>query len=233
MWSVNLQSRSHQGIESRAFAAFGSGYRSVVAVRIVVHVVGIIRTTEAVVVVPAAGEAVPSAAKALVAEVCDATRAEATNVACANTPNASSAKAADVASAEAANVASAKTTTAVPTTTAAATGFGTSSQQAAGEHCARQNHHHSSSHDILLWDGRAFRHRVWSDAGMSEQGNRQRHDTLRTASSNCAAVKGFCKNVVLTGIGSTVLPDYEAAETITPRIRPATMESLAISFGEA
>ena len=29
----------------------------------------------------------------------------------------------------------------------------------------------------------------------------------RTASSNCAAVKGFCKNVVLTGIGSTVLPD--------------------------
>ncbi len=29
----------------------------------------------------------------------------------------------------------------------------------------------------------------------------------RTASSNCAAVKSFCKNVVLTGIGFTVLPD--------------------------
>jgi hypothetical protein len=29
----------------------------------------------------------------------------------------------------------------------------------------------------------------------------------RTASSNCAGEKGFCKNIVPTGMGSTALPD--------------------------
>jgi hypothetical protein len=111
---------------------------------------------------------VPSTAKVLVADVRDVTCAKATDVACANTPNASSAEAADVASAEATHmasakathVASAKTAATAMAATAAATRFGASSQQAAGEHRARQNHHRSSSHDILLWNGRTIRH--WS-----------------------------------------------------------------------
>jgi hypothetical protein len=73
------------------------------------------------------------------------------------------AKAADVTSAKAtAHMASAKaaaTAMTAATTTTAAAGLGTSSQQAPCEHCARQNHHHSSSHDILLWDGRTIRRR--------------------------------------------------------------------------
>jgi hypothetical protein len=78
------------------------------------------------------------------------TSAEATHV--------TSSEAAHVTSAKAAHVASATTsmssaTTSVTAATAAA-GLCTSGKKAAGKHCACQNHHHSSSHDILLWDGR-------------------------------------------------------------------------------
>lgn len=55
-------------------------------------------------------------------------------------------------------------TTATTATTAA--GLSTRGKQAAGEHRACQNHHHSSSHDILRWDGRSFRHRAWSGVGI-------------------------------------------------------------------
>ena len=147
---------------------FQSVYRSVgAAVRIVVRVIGIVRAIEAVAVI-ATAETAPS--KVLVADVRHSACAKATDVACANAANATSAKATGVscaeaahATAEATHVAAAKATAAMAsataTATAAATGLGTSSQQAAGEHCARQNHHHSSSHDILLWNGRTIRHR--------------------------------------------------------------------------
>jgi len=146
---------------------FQSVYRSVgAAVRIVVRVIGIVRAIEAVAVQAAAA---PSA-KVLVADVRHSACAKAADMACANAANATSAKATNVgcaeaahATAEATHVAAAKATAAMAsataTATAAATGLGTSSQQAAGEHCARQNHHHSSSHDILLWNGRTIRHR--------------------------------------------------------------------------
>jgi hypothetical protein len=47
------------------------------------------------------------------------------------------------------------TTASVSTATATATaGLCISGKKAAGKHCTCQNHHHSSSHDILLFNGR-------------------------------------------------------------------------------
>jgi hypothetical protein len=82
----------------------------------------------------------------------------------AHAGHATSAEAADMASAEATHVASAKaahmaaaTSTTVSAATATATaGLCISGKKAAGKHCACQNHYHSSSHDILLWNGRDF-----------------------------------------------------------------------------
>jgi hypothetical protein len=82
----------------------------------------------------------------------------------AHAGHATSAEAADMASAEATHVASAKaahmaatTSTSVSAATATATtGLCVSGKEAAGKHCACQNHYHSSSHDILLWNGRDF-----------------------------------------------------------------------------
>jgi hypothetical protein len=77
------------------------------------------------------------------AEATDVTSAEAADMA-----------AAEVASAEAAHMA---TTASVPSAAAAAAaGLCISGQKAAGKHCACQNHQHSSSHHILLWNGRDF-----------------------------------------------------------------------------
>jgi hypothetical protein len=74
-----------------------------------------------------------------------------------------SAKAVHVTAAKApAHVASAKSTTVASAATAATAGLCTRGKKAAGKHRACQNHHHSSSHDILHWDGRAFRRRVWT-----------------------------------------------------------------------
>jgi hypothetical protein len=71
-----------------------------------------------------------------------------------------SAKAASVTSAEATHVTSAKAASvasATPVSSASATaGLCTRGKKAAGKHGTCQNHHHSSSHDILLWDGRDF-----------------------------------------------------------------------------
>jgi hypothetical protein len=85
------------------------------------------------------------------AETSDATAAEATRV--------TSAEAAHVASAKAAAHMAAATATSVSTASATA-GLCISGKKAAGKHCACQNHYHSSSHDILLWDRRKFRHRT-------------------------------------------------------------------------
>ena len=114
-----------------------------------------------------------SVAKVTSAHAChatsDATAAEATHV--------TSAEAAHVASAKAAAHMAAATATSVSTASAsAAAGLCISSKKATGKHCACQNHHHSSSHDILLWDGREFRDRSLSDAGVSQEGKRQRRD---------------------------------------------------------
>jgi hypothetical protein len=87
--------------------------------------------------------------------------ARARHVAAAETAEVASAKAADVASAKTTDVAAAKaaahvtSATTVSSATAAA-GLGIGGKKAAGKHGTCQNHHHSSSHDILLWDGRDF-----------------------------------------------------------------------------
>jgi hypothetical protein len=84
-----------------------------------------------------------------------------------------SAKATDVTSTKATHVASAKAAHAsatVSSATAAAAGFSTRGKKAARKQGACQNHHHSSSHDILHRNGRTFRHRAWSDVGVSQQG---------------------------------------------------------------
>jgi hypothetical protein len=101
-----------------------------------------------------------------------------------------SAKASHVASSEASHVASAEAThvasatahvaaTAAAVSSAAAAGLRSSGKKAAGKHRACQNHHHSSSHDILRLDGRNFRHRALSDAGVYGEGKRQRRDGLK------------------------------------------------------
>jgi hypothetical protein len=92
------------------------------------------------------------------AETADATSAEATDAASAETADVTSAEATHMASTKAAHMAStAATSMATATATATATaGLRVSGKKAAGKHCTCQNHHHSSSHDILLWDGRDF-----------------------------------------------------------------------------
>jgi hypothetical protein len=113
------------------------------------------------------------------AKTSDTTSAKATHVASAKATYVASAKATYVASAKTAHMASAKTATVSAAATATATaGLGIGGNQAAGKHRGCQNHHHSSSHDILLWDGRTFRHRALSDAGMSEEVKRQRREEL-------------------------------------------------------
>ena len=173
-FSPMLRGEPIRGTGSRAFAASISVYRLVVAVEpSVVSVIWIVRAIEAVVVIAAASEAVPSAANAAVADVRDATCAQAADAAGAKATHAT-AEAAHVTSAKAtAHMASAKAAATPMATTASATaaGLGTSSQQASGEHCARQNHHHSSSHDILLWDGRTVRHRSSQTPACSRKAN--------------------------------------------------------------
>jgi hypothetical protein len=142
---------------------------------------------------------VPSAAKVAVTgdaactEAADAAGAKAT-CASGEATDVAPTKSAHVTSAEAtAHVTSAKTTAhvaaaakaaaaamAATTTTAAAAGFGTGSKQAAGEYGTRQNHHHSSSHDILLWDGRTVRRRSFQTPTFSK-GKRQRRDGVKMA----------------------------------------------------
>jgi hypothetical protein len=104
--------------------------------------------------------------------------AKASHVASSEASHVASAEAAHVAAAtKATHVASA--TTAVSSAPAAAAGLRPSGKKAAGKHRACQNHHHSSSHDILLLDGRSFRHWALSDARMYEEGKRQRRDGLK------------------------------------------------------
>jgi len=123
-----------------------------------------------------------SVAKVTSAHACHATSAETSDATAAEATHVTSAEAAHVASAKAAAHMAAATTTSVSTTSvstasaSAAAGLCISSKKATGKHCACQNHHHSSSHDILLWDGREFRDRSLSDAGVSQEGKRQRRD---------------------------------------------------------
>jgi hypothetical protein len=119
-----------------------------------------------------------SSIKVLVAGMRHVTSAKATDVTTAKTSNASTAKAADVGptktadatATEATHMASAKAaahmasaTTTVSSATAAAAGLCPRGKQAARKHRTCQNHHHSTSHDILHWDGRTFRHRALSE----------------------------------------------------------------------
>jgi hypothetical protein len=94
------------------------------------------------------------AAKASNAASSEVAAAEATDVAAAEA----------VAAAKAAHVAAAVSSPSAVST--AATGLCASGSKAAGKHGTCQDHHHSSSHDILRFDGRNFRHRASSDVGM-------------------------------------------------------------------
>jgi len=111
----------------------------------------------------------PSSAKVIVVHVGHVIGAKATDVASAETS--------DVTSTKTAHVASAKATHATHVASAAAR-LCTRGHKAAGKQCACQNHHRSSSHNILLLDGRTFRHRALSDVGAFQQSKRQRRDGL-------------------------------------------------------
>jgi hypothetical protein len=112
------------------------------------------------------------------AKTSDTTSAKATHATSGKATYVASAKATYVASAKTAHMASAKAATVSTAAATATAGLGIGGNQAAGKHRGCQNHHHSSSHDILLWDGRTFRHRALSDASMSEEVKRQRRDEL-------------------------------------------------------
>jgi hypothetical protein len=122
----------------------------------------VILAIKAIVVKAAANETMSSIAKVIAVHTRHVTSAEANHVTPADATDATSAKAADVTSAEAAHVASAKaahmasaaTTSMSSATSTATSGLCISGKKATGKHRARQNHHYSSSHDILLWDGR-------------------------------------------------------------------------------
>jgi hypothetical protein len=136
----------------------------------------VIGAIKPVAVIAATNKTTPSCAEVLVADMRHA-RAKTSDATAAKATHLAATKAAThVTSAKAPAHMAAATATVSSAATAAAC-LRTGGKKAAGQHRACQDHHHSSSHHILLWNGRAFRHRVWSDAGMSEQGNRQRDDT--------------------------------------------------------
>jgi hypothetical protein len=93
----------------------------------------------------------------------------------AHATHATSAKATHVTAAKAAaHVAAAKAAHAATTVSSAATataGLSTRGKKATGKRRACQNHHHSSSHDILHWDGRTFRHRSLTNVGVLRSQN--------------------------------------------------------------
>jgi len=129
----------------------------------------VIRAIEAIAVKAAAKETAPSSAKVLVANMRKLACANAADVISTKTPNAAAAKATHVTSTKATHMASAKAAHApatVSSATAAAASLCTRGKKAAGKHRGCQNHHHSSSHNILRWDGRTFRHRSLPNAGI-------------------------------------------------------------------
>jgi hypothetical protein len=113
----------------------------------------------------------PSSAKVIVVHVGHVTGAKATDVASAKTSDVTTAKSTHVTSTKTAHVASAASA-------AASASLCTRGNKAAGKQCACQNHHRSSSHNILHFDGRTFRHRALSDVGAVQQSKRQRRDGL-------------------------------------------------------
>lgn len=112
-----------------------------------------------------------SIAKVILAHARDVTSAKAFHAASAETAHATSAEAADVTPTKAAHMASATTTSVSSAAAATTAGLCTSGKKAAGKHCACQDHHYSSSHDVLLWDGRDSPPQGLSDAGVSEETN--------------------------------------------------------------
>jgi hypothetical protein len=96
-----------------------------------------------------------SIAKVIAVHARHVTSAETAHATSAEAADVTSAEAAHMASAKAAHMASAATTTSMSSATSTATsGLCISGKKAAGKHRACQNHHYSSSHNILLWDGR-------------------------------------------------------------------------------
>jgi hypothetical protein len=96
----------------------------------------------------------------------NAAAAKATHVTAVKATHVTSTKATHVASAKAAHAAA---TMSSASAASAAAGLRTRGKKATGKQGACQNHHHSSSHDILHRVGRTFRHRAWSNVGVSQQ----------------------------------------------------------------
>jgi hypothetical protein len=107
------------------------------------------------------------------------------DVAATEAAHVAAAKAAHVAAAKAAAMASTKASAAMASAATAASGLCAPGKQASGEHCACKNHHCSSFHDILHLGGRMFRHSVFSDIDVSQQGERQRRDRLEMGMLGC------------------------------------------------
>jgi hypothetical protein len=152
-----VQIRESWDGESRASAISESAHRSVGA-GVWPTVLLVIRAIKAVAVKAAANEMTSSIAEVISVHAGDVTSAETADANSAEATDAASAETADVTSAEAAHMASAAATSMATAAAAAAAtaGLRVSGKKAAGKHCTCQNHHHSSSHDILLWDGRDF-----------------------------------------------------------------------------
>jgi hypothetical protein len=116
----------------------------------------VIRAIKAVAVEAAATEMTSSIAEVISVHAGDVTSAETADATSAEATDAASAETTHMASTKAAHMASTAATSMATATATATAGLRVSGKQAAGKHCTCQNHHHSSSHDILLWDGRDF-----------------------------------------------------------------------------
>jgi hypothetical protein len=104
-----------------------------------------------------------SHAEVIPADAGDVTHAETADVTSTETADMTSAEAAHVGTAEAAHVAATKAAAMSTAAAAAATpGLRACGDKASGEQRSCQNHHASCFHDLLHWNGRAFRHGIFA-----------------------------------------------------------------------
>jgi hypothetical protein len=103
-----------------------------------------------------------SHAEVISADAGDVTRAETTDVTSTEAAHVTSTEATHVTSAKAAHVAATKAAATMPAASATAASLRARGDKASGEQRGCQNHHPSCFHDLLHWNGRAFRHRIFA-----------------------------------------------------------------------
>ncbi|WP_162240858.1 hypothetical protein [Bradyrhizobium tropiciagri] len=143
----------------------------------------------------------------------DVISANVSDMGATKTPGMSFAKTAHVASAEAAHMTSAASAKAAASVSAAAATstprLCRSSNKAAGKQRGRQNHHHSSSHEILLRDGRNFPPQAFVRRWWPRKAERHRPDGLKMGCILCIPTKFAFRGIWMGGTetGRVYAPD--------------------------